>query len=152
VTHRPGAGDGPRRLRATALIAAVLMLTVSPGWPRDIVVVEDWSQPPPGLETTTEDGQGVLRLRSTGAGAFTALDLTRRIDLEKTPVLEWSWRVARFPARATWVTERRNIRDDYQTIFGEPPGNPDWIRIGLRATGAGSVGELLVGPIVFRAP
>ena len=55
-----------------------------------------------------EDGVSVLRGRTDGAASI--LYRERRIDLERTPVLEWSWKVDRV---YTAIEERTRGGDDF---------------------------------------
>jgi hypothetical protein len=177
--------------------------------------------------TVVVAGEGELHFRSTRDARGVWRDLRGLVQLEKTPVLEWSWRVVSFPqsvrpgtgvgasledrairlgvvwfgatspvtgqpnlstSRAIayvwdstapagtiirkqtvgseifivvrsgsadlgqWVSERRNIFEDFQAFFGERPHDPASIWIGVRSTRALSGAELFVGPIAFRAP
>jgi hypothetical protein len=52
----------------------------------------------------------------------------------------------------TWLTERRNVREDFKKIYGEDPGNPDALSLSIDANDTHSVAEAYIGPIVFRKP
>jgi hypothetical protein len=109
------------------------------------VVVEDWGRHPVGaagvpdgwskyatvggrarydLEITREDGQPALRLRSHDD--HTTIARTVEVDLRATPVLEWSWKVSRFPAGA----DIRNARTSDLTghVFVVWPRTPSLLR------------------------
>ena len=52
--------------------------------------------------------------------------------------------------RATWVTERRNVADDYRSVFGEAPlHGPDEIELSVDSNDTRSVAETLIGPVAF---
>ena len=59
-------------------------------------------------ETVREDGRTVVR--ATSRGTASGLYLRRRIDLEKTPILRWTWRV---DGTLGDIDERTRAGDDY---------------------------------------
>ena len=59
-------------------------------------------------ETVREDGRTVVR--ATSRGTASGLFLRRRIDLEKTPILRWTWRV---DGTLGDIDERTRAGDDY---------------------------------------
>jgi hypothetical protein len=52
----------------------------------------------------------------------------------------------------TWVTERRNVREDFKRIYGEDPDAPAAVSIAIDTNDTHSTAEAFVGPIVFREP
>ncbi len=50
-----------------------------------------------------------------------------------------------------WLTERRNVVEDYTKIFGEPPEDPKVITISIDSNDTHSTAESFIGPILFRA-
>jgi hypothetical protein len=50
-----------------------------------------------------------------------------------------------------WLTERRNVVEDYARIYGEFPDNPGAITISIDSNDTHSTAESFMGPIVFRA-
>ena len=52
----------------------------------------------------------------------------------------------------TWVTERRNLVDDFVKIYGEAPDNPSAISISIDSNDTNSVAESFIGTIAFRRP
>jgi hypothetical protein len=50
-----------------------------------------------------------------------------------------------------WVTERRNVAEDYGKIFGAFPDDPSAITISIDSNDTHSTAESFMGPIVFRA-
>jgi hypothetical protein len=51
-----------------------------------------------------------------------------------------------------WVTERRNVRDDYRKIYGAEPENPGAVSIAIDSNDTKSTAESFVGPITVRKP
>jgi hypothetical protein len=51
-----------------------------------------------------------------------------------------------------WVTEHRNVVDDYTRIYGEAPNNPDAIAVGIDSDDTKSQAESYLGTILFRSP
>ncbi len=49
-----------------------------------------------------------------------------------------------------WLTERRNVREDFRRIYGEDPGDPGAISVSIDSNDTQSTSESYVGPIVFR--
>ncbi len=167
--------------------------------------------------TIEQRGDGrVLHLESQNEHSTIARDITGRVNLKETPILEWTWKATvlptggdlrrkettdmaaqlylvwpRFPAllrsriigyvwdAATpattivksqktgtvtfvvmrsglgdlgkWVTERRNVAEDYAKIFGEFPDDPSAITISIDSNDTHSMAESFMGPIVFRS-
>jgi hypothetical protein len=51
-----------------------------------------------------------------------------------------------------WLTEQRNVVDDFRKIFGEAPDNPDAVAVAIDSDDTTSSAEAYIGPILFRAP
>ena len=51
-----------------------------------------------------------------------------------------------------WLTETRNVYEDYKRIYGEEPDGPDAISIAIDSDDTNSSAEAYVGAIRFRAP
>jgi hypothetical protein len=49
-----------------------------------------------------------------------------------------------------WLTEHRNVAEDYRDIFGEFPEDPTAITISIDSNDTQSTAESFIGPIVFR--
>jgi hypothetical protein len=157
----------------------------------------------------------VLHLKSNDEHSTIVKDITGKVRLKETPILEWSWKAnilptggdvrhkettdiaaqlyviwPRFPAllrsriigyvwdattpAATmvksektgtvtfivlqsgtknlgkWLTERRNVVEDYRDIFGEFPEDPTAISISIDSNDTHSTAESFMGPIFFR--
>jgi Protein of unknown function (DUF3047) len=214
---------------------AFLALLTAAGAAR-VVVIEDWTTDavsrrgiPSGwtgeafarratYDFTIEQfaGRGVLHLESRNEHSTIARDITGKVNLKKTPILEWTWKATilptggdlrrkettdmaaqlyvvwpRFPEllrsriigyvwdAATpvttivksqktgtvtfvvmrsgsgdlgkWLTEHRNVAEDYVKIFGEFPDGPKAITISIDSNDTRSMAESFMGPIVFRA-
>lgn len=52
----------------------------------------------------------------------------------------------------TWVTEQRNVREDFKQIYGEEPEDPAGLALTTDSNDTKSVSEAYIGPILFRAP
>ena len=52
----------------------------------------------------------------------------------------------------TWVTEQRNVREDFKQIYGEEPEDPAGLALTTDSNDTKSASEAYVGPILFRAP
>src|SRR3989442_3612328 len=48
-----------------------------------------------------------------------------------------------------WLTEHRNVREDFKKIYGEDPGNPDGVSLSIDANDTHSVAEAYIGTIGF---
>jgi hypothetical protein len=51
-----------------------------------------------------------------------------------------------------WVTERRNVRDDFKKIYGSDPDNPGAVSVAIDSNDTQSTAESFVGAITFRKP
>ena len=51
-----------------------------------------------------------------------------------------------------WITEHRNVRDDYRKIYGADPENPGAISISIDSNDTHSTSESYVHHIVFKKP
>jgi len=157
----------------------------------------------------------VLHLKSQNEHSTIVKDISGKVHLKETPILEWTWKAtvlptggdlrrkettdmaaqlyviwARFPAllrsriigyvwdattpAATmvksqktgtvtfivlrsgtkdlgkWLTERRNVVQDYRDLFGELPEDPTAITISIDSNDTHSSAESFMGRIVFR--
>jgi len=221
---------------SVALFAFVASLAMALDIGR-VVVIENWSKNALGrtgipsgwtgetfgrhaeYDLTIEQSAGnrVLHLVSRDEHSIIGKEITGKVNLKETPILEWSWKSTilptggdlrrkettdmaaqlyivwpRFPALlrsrligyvwdttapvgtvvksqktgtvtfvvvrsgsenlGKWLTERRNVVDDYVSIFGEAPENPGIITISIDSNDTHSVAESFIGPIVFRSP
>lgn len=107
-------------MRARLVIAVVLAAGAvlgEPAWREEFRVKPDgWEvRTVPGTtvteftaDPTGADGAGVLRMEADNASATFATQL-ETVDLERTPILRWRWRVLEFPRGADG---RVDARDD----------------------------------------
>lgn len=51
-----------------------------------------------------------------------------------------------------WMTERRNVVEDFRRIYGEAPENPSAVLLSIDSDDTGSSADSLVSPIVFTPP
>jgi hypothetical protein len=51
-----------------------------------------------------------------------------------------------------WITERRNVLEDYQKIYGGQPDNPGYISLAIDSDDTVSSAESVFGSILFRNP
>jgi hypothetical protein len=51
-----------------------------------------------------------------------------------------------------WLTERRNVVEDYKEIYGEEPENPGTVSIAIDSDDTNSTAESFFGAIVFKRP
>ena len=209
---------------------------VATAWAGDRVVVEDWrsyplgtrgipgdwkgqtwGQPAYDLEIVTDNDQPVLRLRGKGETSTISRDIRDWVDLDETPILEWSWKVTRLPSGGNacqkstddqaaqvyvawlrapesvrsriigyvwdstapagticksqktstvtyvvvrsgsaelgkWITERRNLVEDFRRIYGETPDKPNALALSIDSDDTRSSAESFIGPIAFARP
>ena len=53
---------------------------------------------------------------------------------------------------AQWITERRNVVEDFKKVYGEEPPNPGALSISIDSDDTKSSAEAFVGSILFRTP
>ena len=51
-----------------------------------------------------------------------------------------------------WITERRNVVEDFQRIYGEAPDNPTALSLAIDSDDTRSSAESFIGPTVFTQP
>ena len=51
-----------------------------------------------------------------------------------------------------WMTERRNVREDFKRIYGEEPEDPGGVSIGIDSDDVKGTAESFMGQIQFRKP
>ena len=185
---------------------------VPPGWEK-----QNWGSPKYDFTIVDLDGRRVLHLKSNDEGSTISKAVKGKVDLRKTPILEWSWKPVvlpqggnsckkelddqaaqifvawrRFPELVRsrvigyvwdstqpagticksektstvtyvvlrsgadelgkWITERRNVVEDFRKIYGEAPDNPSAISLGIDSDDTRSSAESFIGPIVFTRP
>jgi Protein of unknown function (DUF3047) len=227
---------GMRSSRAYLAILIVVSALVAFAWAAERVIVEGWRSYPRGtrgipgdwkeqtwgspaydLEIVADDGQPVLHLRSKGDNSTISRDLKGSINLDDTPILEWSWKVVTLPTGGNacqkstddqaaqvyiawlrvpesvrsriigyvwdstapagticksqktstvtyvvlrsgpgelgkWITERRNVVEDFRRIYGEAPDKPTGLSLGIDSDDTRSGAESFIGPAAFMRP
>jgi Protein of unknown function (DUF3047) len=216
------------------LLVAAFVLTLGSFASAAKAVIEDWAPQAPGSRgipagwtpyttlggrpqydfvITENEGRRALRVASHDEHSTIAKEL--HVDLEATPILEWSWKIVEVPAGADvrnrgtsdltshlvivwprfpealrsrliayawgsvepagsiersrktntvtffilrsgsenlgrWLTERRNVVDDYRRVYGERPAeSPKVIAISIDTNDTHSTAAALIGPIIF---
>jgi DUF3047 family protein len=51
-----------------------------------------------------------------------------------------------------WLTERRNVVEDFRKIYGEDPDSPGALSVAIDSNDTGSTSESFMGTIAFRSP
>ena len=51
-----------------------------------------------------------------------------------------------------WITERRNVVEDFRKIYGEAPDKPNALSLGIDSDDTHSSTESFIGPLVFTRP
>ena len=51
-----------------------------------------------------------------------------------------------------WITEQRNVVEDFKKIYGAEPDNPGVVSISIDSDDTRSSAEAFVGPVLFRRP
>lgn len=51
-----------------------------------------------------------------------------------------------------WVTERRNVREDFKKIYGDEPDEPSVVSFGIDSDDVKGTAESWMGTILFRTP
>ena len=175
---------------------------------------QSWGDPKTDLGIAVESGRRALRLRSHNESSIISKELGGRIDLNMTPILEWSWKVMKLPKggnacvkanddQATqvyvawprfpenvrsqvigyvwdttasigticksektptvvyvvvrsgagdlgrWITERRNVREDFKKIYREEPERPGAVLLAIDSNDTKSAAESYVAQIRF---
>jgi len=106
-----------RSTRERLAVLAAAFAVVATAWAANRVAVEDWRSYPVGtrgvpgdwkgqnwgqpvydLEIVADNDQRVLRLRSKGETSTIIRDLGASVDLNETPIIEWSWKVITLPS------------------------------------------------------
>jgi Protein of unknown function (DUF3047) len=57
-----------------------------------------------------------------------------------------------FDELGKWVTERRNVVEDFRAIYGEAPDNPNALSLAIDSDDTRSSADALIGPTVFTPP
>lgn len=221
--------------RSLVVSAMVVLSLVSLAAAVAKVLVEDWTTVPqgargippgwrayatpggrPAYDFAVVDDEGRRALRVSSRDEHSTIAKEIHVDLEATPVLEWSWKIVQLPAGADvraretsdltahvivvwprfpetlrarliayawgtrepagsversrktgtvtfvflrsgsedlgrWLTERRDVAEDYRRIYGERPDKPRAIAISIDTNDTHSTASGLIGSIAFVA-
>ena len=218
------------------LMSATFLVLLAAASPGRVIVIEDWTTDavsrrgiPSGwtgegfgqvaaydFVIEQDVGKQVLHIKSHNEHSTIVKDITGKVNLKETPILEWTWKAMILPTGGDlrrkettdiaaqlyvvwprspallrsriigyvwdattpvatvaksqktgtvtfvvirsgsedlgkWLTERRNVAEDYAKIFGESPDDPKAITISIDSNDTHSMAESFMGPIFFRA-
>ena len=51
-----------------------------------------------------------------------------------------------------WITEKRNVVEDFKKIYGEAPDDPSVLSLSIDSNDTNTSSEAMYGPIVFKTP
>jgi hypothetical protein len=51
-----------------------------------------------------------------------------------------------------WITEQRNVREDFKKIYGEEPDDPSYLTVAIDSDDVKGTAESYMGAITFRKP
>jgi Protein of unknown function (DUF3047) len=91
------------------------------GWQR-----QNWGSPKYDFTVVAEDGRKVLRMRSANEGSTISKDVKGKVNLQETPLLEWSWKVTALPKAANSC--RKASDDQAAQVFVVWPRFPEAVR------------------------
>jgi len=176
---------------------------------------QGWGFPDYDMTIVADEEHRSLHMKSDDDSSTINKKLTIKIDLQRTPILQWQWKVVelppggdsrqenkldqaaqiyvawpRFPRafrsrvigyvwdttapvgtqvtnpRASivtyivvrsgdaelgkWITEQRNVREDYKRLFGEEPFEPGYISLSIDSNDTESRAEAFIGPLFFH--
>ncbi|MGE5306751.1 MAG: DUF3047 domain-containing protein [Alphaproteobacteria bacterium] len=176
---------------------------------------QGWGFPDYDMTIVVNEGRKSLHMKSADESSTINKKLRKKIDLQRTPILQWQWKVVvlptggdsrgadkldqaaqiyvswpRFPRAfrsriigyvwdttvpvgtqirspkshmvtyivvrsgdaelGKWITEQRNVREDYKRIFGEEPFEPGYISLSIDSNDTDSRAEAFIGTILFH--
>jgi hypothetical protein len=91
------------------------------GWQR-----QNWGSPKYDFAVVAEDGRKVLKMRSANEGSTISKDVKGKVNLNDTPLLEWSWKVTALPKGANSC--RKATDDQAAQVFVVWPRFPEAVR------------------------
>ena len=71
---------------------------------------------------------------------------------QKTPTVTYVVLRSGSDELGKWITERRNVVEDFRKIYGEAPDNSTALSLGIDSDDTRSSAESFIGPIVFTRP
>ncbi len=72
------------------------------------------------------------------------------VQSEKTGTVTYVVVRSGTPELGKWLSERRNVVEDYRKIYGEEPENPGAVSIAIDSDDTNSTAESLIGAITFK--
>jgi hypothetical protein len=91
-----------------------------------------------------------LRSRLIGYIWDTAAPAGLIVKSEKTSMVTYVVVRSGATGLGTWLTERRNVVEDFKKIYGEEPENPEAISIAIDSDDTNSAAESFFGAIAFK--
>lgn len=225
-------------IRLVVILAALVPTAIA--FAADQFIVEDWTKHivgvtgvPRGWEGANRDSPAddfaiiftlvenerrmALRLRSQGDRSTIAKNITGKVNLKETPILQWTWATKVLPKGANscrketddqagqifvawprspealgsriigyvwdttqavgticksektgtvtyvvvrsgeadvgkWLTESRNVREDFKKIYGEEPADPAVVSLAIDSDDTHTSAEAFFGRVLFRQP
>lgn len=176
---------------------------------------QGWGFPDYDMTIVVDEGRKALHMKSDDDSSTINKKLRQKIDLQRTPILQWQWKVVELPTSGDsrradkldqaaqiyvswprfprafrsriigyvwdttapvgtqirspkshmvtyivvrsgdaelgkWITEQRNVREDYKRIFGEEPFDPGYISLSIDSNDTHSRAEAFIGAILFH--
>jgi hypothetical protein len=71
---------------------------------------------------------------------------------QKTPTVTYIVLRSGSDGLGNWITERRNVAEDFRKIYGEAPDKPSGLSLGIDSDDTRSGAESFIGPVVFTRP
>jgi hypothetical protein len=123
------------------LVALALALGAAPAAAQDCITFDDFSKGtvgefPPDWKPRKDEGKGVYSIQEEGGRRFLravsrglGIQAGREVawDLERYPVLAWSWRPIRFPAGADERVAKKN--DSALSVYAVFPHTPISVKV-----------------------
>jgi hypothetical protein len=97
------------------------------------------------FEIVADSGQPVLQLRSRRDSST----ISRH---QKAPTVTYVILRSGGGELGKWITERRNVVEDFLRIYGEQPENPSALSLSIDSDETVSSAESFIGPIIFTGP
>jgi hypothetical protein len=93
-----------------------------------------------------------VRSRIIGYVWDSTLPVGTSCQSEKTPMVHYIVLRSGTAEVGKWITERRNVRDDYRKVYGADPDDPGAVSVSIDSNDTHSVSEAFVGAIFFKKP
>ena len=93
-----------------------------------------------------------LRSRTIGYIWDTTAPVGSTFKSEKTGTVSYVVVESGSAKLGQWITEQRNVVEDFKKIYGTEPENPGIVSISIDSDDTRSSAEAFVGPLLFRRP